>query len=112
MFFDAAGSVRVLSSKFLELSPDITIGGSKPREALEQYTLVFDIRTKYGQPNPLLNTLTPESRERSEVWLSPTGAIGGQREYSPVGSLKPGLWYRVIYVVDLDRGPPEILRRF
>jgi hypothetical protein len=104
VFFDAAGSVRVQSSRFLELSPDITIGGSKPREALEQYTLVFDIRTKYGQPNPLLNTLNPESRERSEVWLSPTGAVGGQREYSPVGSLKPGLWYRVIYVVDLAQG--------
>jgi hypothetical protein len=104
VFFDAASSVRVQSSRFLELSPDITIGGSKPREALEQYTLVFDIRTKYGQPNPLLNTLNPESRERSEVWLSPTGAVGGQREYSPVGSLKPGLWYRVIYIVDLAQG--------
>jgi hypothetical protein len=104
VFFSAAGSVRVQSTRFLELSPDITIGGSKPREALEQYTLVFDIRTKYGQPNPLLNTLNPESRERSEVWLSPTGAVGGQREYSPVGSLKPGLWYRVIYIVDLAQG--------
>ena len=104
VFFDAGGSVRVQSSRFLELSPDITIGGSKPREALEQYTLVFDIKTKYGQPNPLLNTLNSESRERSEVWLSPAGAVGGQREYSPVGSLKPGLWYRVIYIVDLAQG--------
>jgi len=104
VFFDAAGSVRVQSSRFLELSPDITIGGSKPREALEQYTLVFDVKTKYGQPNPLLNTLNSESRDRSEVWLSPVGAVGGQREYSSIGSLKPGLWYRVIYIVDLVQG--------
>ena len=104
IFHAEANSIRVQSSNFLAMKPDITISGNNPTDNLSKYTLVYDIRIKYGQPNPILNTLQIESTDRSEVWLNPLGAVGGQREYSSIGSLKPGLWYRVIYVVNLDEG--------
>ncbi len=104
IFHAEANSIRVQSSNFLAMKPDITMSGNNPIDNVSKYTLVYDIRIKYGQPNPILNTLQIESTDRSEVWLNPLGAVGGQREYSSIGSLKPGLWYRVIYVVNLDEG--------
>lgn len=103
-YFARDRSSRVQGGNYFTFGPDLRNREGKPMETLSQYTLIVDVRTQYGHPNAILNTVRGANKDRAEVWLNAAGAVGGQREYSPVGSMKPNLWYRFIYIVDLEEG--------
>ena len=93
ILFDG-NSIRIQNDNYIKFN--ITDNDSE----LSSYTLVMDIQSKFGYTNPILNT-AQEINPGVSDFESPL-EVGGQSNYSTIGAIKPNIWYRLIYVVDIQ----------
>ena len=96
VYFDDGNSIRIQNDNYIKFN--ITDNVSE----LSNYTLVVDIKSKFGYTNPILNTAQEINPDVSEFRITPGGEVGGQSNYSTIGAIKPNIWYRLIYVVDIQ----------
>ena len=102
IYFQDGASVRMQQQTTVELGiPEMKSGAEWARRN-NTYSFVFDIRVQYGFNQPVLNTLFGNESNKSELWVNPFGAVGGQGQYSEMASLHANKWYRLIYVVDSE----------
>ena len=88
-------------NNFLRAHYDLPPNGFPEAKRINQYSLVYDIRTPLaGRWVSLLNT-DHDKPNTPELWITPKGSVGGYRKYSKRGVIKPGVWHRLVYVVDL-----------
>jgi|GEM_PF-1650339 len=100
VYYTDGASVRVQNETSIDLVVPENKSGADWAKRNNTYTFVFDIRVQYGVNHPLLNTSHGEEVAKSELWINPFGAIGGQGSYSSLSAVQSGKWYRVAYVVD------------
>ncbi len=97
IYFDDGNSIRIQNNNFIKFKLS-----DNDFSNLLNYTLVIDIKSKFGFTNPILNTVQKDSSAVSEFRITSGGEVGGQSNYSNLGTIKPNLWYRLIYVVDIQ----------
>lgn len=100
VYFRDGASVRMQQQTTLELIIPEMKSGADWAKRNNTYSFVFDIRVQYGFNQPVLNTIFGNESNKSELWVNPFGAVGGQGQYSERASLHANKWYRLIYVVD------------
>jgi hypothetical protein len=104
VYFQDGASVRVQQQTTVELVIPEKKSGSDWAKRNNNYSFVFDIRVQYGFNQPVLNTIFGNDSNKSELWVNPFGAVGGQGQYSEMASLHANKWYRLIYIVDGEDG--------
>jgi hypothetical protein len=104
VYFQDGASVRVQQQTTVELVIPEKKSGSDWAKRNNNYSFVFDIRVQYGFNQPVLNTIFGNDSNKSELWVNPFGAVGGQGQYSEMASLHANKWYRLIYIVDGEGG--------
>lgn len=100
IYFQDGGSVRMQQQTAMELRIPVKQSGADWAKRNNKYSFVFDIKVQYGLYQPVLNTNNGNESNKSELWINPFGAVGGQGDYSALGALQSDKWYRLIYVVD------------
>ena len=100
VYYTDGASVRIQNATSLDLIVPENKSGADWAKRNNAYTFVFDIRVQYGINQPLLNTSHGKEATKSELWINPFGAVGGQGSYSNLSAVQSGKWYRVAYVVD------------
>ena len=108
-YFINGESIRVQNNNFLEFFINNPLNEINQ---ISSYTIVIDIRTKYGRSNPFFNTSHGDFINRAEGWINQIGSVGGQRRYSKIGSLKPNLWCRLIYSINAEAGTRNVFIDF
>ena len=100
IYFQDGQSARIQQQTSMDLFVPSQATGLDWAKRNNTYSFVFDIRVKYGVNQPILNTNSGNEAGQSELWVNPFGAVGGQGVYSRPGTLRPGKWHRLVYVVN------------
>ena len=103
IYFKSGQSIRIQENTTLDLivptnKDDDEKMGADWEKRNNYYTVIFDLRIKYGLDNPLFNTQYPNLK--SDSWLYSFGSVGGQGKISEAASLMPDTFYRLSLVVN------------
>ena len=103
IYFKSGQSIRIQEDTTLDLivptnKEDDDKKGADWEKRNNYYTVIFDLRMKYGLDNPLFNTQYPNLK--ADSWLYSFGSVGGQGKVSESASVLPDTFYRLSLVVN------------
>ena len=103
IYFKSGQSIRIQEDTTLDLivptnKENDDKKGADWEKRNNYYTVIFDLRMKYGLDNPLFNTQYPNLK--ADSWLYSFGSVGGQGIASEAASVMPDTLYRLSLVVN------------